>query len=379
MPVSSSCSIYHSYDFLQRICAQIVEGDEELTIMNFLLGCGESNLFAYSWPGARPGSKVWNGLFYTIRKPPFSKAKLADVDYSVDFSTCTTPADRVAVIATAPLTVDEEWKEFKRGQLLMFDRGLAFSEAFEVSEVEKQGRGLFSRVMPKCTPNSPTHYHHDIPSMLRRLVDCVASSKQCDGTWAKRGADIGCGTGCSGLSFRSCCEHLTGVDLSPEMLDKARDRGCYDELVVGNIECVLRKHPKFGKRCKNATHGALAYTNFNLIFACNVFVYIKDMKNVFSDIRQILDDNNGIFAFSAEFLEDADNDPEPEKPFALQRCARYAHKRWYLEQSVAEWGFVTKKFEATPSPIRKHDGMDVYGVLVVLVGGKEEDIKNDAI
>mmetsp|Transcript_11138 Transcript_11138/g.23480 ORF Transcript_11138/g.23480 Transcript_11138/m.23480 type:complete len:537 (+) Transcript_11138:225-1835(+) len=354
------------YEFLQRICAQIVEGDEELTILNFLLGCGESNLFAYSWPGARPGSKVWNGLFYTIRRPPFSKAKLADVDYSVDFSTCTTPNDRVAVIATAPLTVDEEWKEFKRGQLLMFDRGLAFSEAFEVSEVEKQGRGLFSRVMPKCTPASP---RHDIPSMLRQLVDDVtANDTGREEVWAKRGADIGCGGGCSGLSFRSCCERLIGVDLSPEMVDKARNRGCYDELVVGNIECVLRKHPKFGKRCKNATHGALAYTTFNLVFACNVFIYIKDLMNVFSDIREILDSNNGVFAFSAEMLDAKDNDPEPEQPYALQRCARYAHKRWYIEECARQWGFATKKFQPTATPLRQHDGMDVYGVLVVLVG-----------
>ena len=103
----------------------------------------------YSWPGVRPGSSVWNGLYYTIRRPPCSTAKLADVDYSVDFTKVTTPSDRVAVIATIPLTVNEEWTEFKRGWLLMFDNVLPYLELYDCQEVEQQGRGLFSRVLER--------------------------------------------------------------------------------------------------------------------------------------------------------------------------------------------------------------------------------------
>jgi len=364
------------YETLQKLCAQIVEGDEELTILNFLLGCGEFNLFAYSWPGARPGSKVWNGLWYTIRTPPFSMAQLTDVDYSVDFSKCTTAADRVAVIATAPLTTNEKWKEFSRGELVMFNSGLAFSTVYETQEVEREGQGLLSRVIPKCISNSPRKNFFDIPKQLRKLVDDVvtAQGRTIDG-WADKGADVGCGTGCSGLSFQSCCRHLTGVDLSQSMLDKAKHRGCYQEVVCGNVECVLRKHPKFGKRCKNATHGALAYTMFDLIVGCNVCPYVKDLENVFSDIREILN-NGGVFAFSAEFLEENENDPEPEQPYALQRCARYAHRKWYLEQSAKKVGFRTRDFQTSPTPLRKHNGVDVYGVLVVLtVEEEEEEVK----
>lgn len=109
---------------------------------------------------------------------------------------------------------------------------------------------------------------------------------------------------------------------------------------------------------------------FDLIVGCNVAPYVKDLANVFSDIREILNDR-GVFAFSAEFLEENENDPEPEKPYALQRCARYAHKKWYLEQSAKKVGFQTKQFQTSPSPLRKHDGVDVYGVLMVLT--VEED------
>jgi len=369
------------YETLQRLCAQLVEGDEDSTILNFLLGCGQYTLFAYSWPGSRPGSKVWNGLYYTVRKHPFSNALLKDVDYAVDFAKCTDPNDRVAVIATAPLTENEDWKEFKRGELLMFDGGLAFSELYDCHEVEQQGRGLFSRVIQRVC-QSPQYC--DTPTQLRMLVDREISSRIPTPTsdknhnpstsattkqppWAAKGADLGCGAGCSGIAFRSLTQHMVGVDLSPEMVDKARQRECYDELVIGNVECVLRQQPKFGKRCDNPNHGVLARQNFDLIFACNVFVYIEDLRNVFDDIRKILN-KGGIFAFSAEIFEQDKNEGEgnDEKPWALQSCARYAHKRWYLEESAKEFGFETRSFEVYPLQ-RKHDGRDVYNALVVLI------------
>lgn len=133
------------HGFLSRICREIIKGDEESTIFNFLLGCGEYTLFAYSWPGRRPGSKVWNGLHYLIRSTPFQSASLIDVDYSIDFAEVTTPSDRVAVITTKPLTTEEGWTEFKRGELLMFDKGLPYKSPSCCETVEKEGRGLRSK------------------------------------------------------------------------------------------------------------------------------------------------------------------------------------------------------------------------------------------
>ena len=42
-----------------------------------------------------------------------------------------------------------------------------------------------------------------------------------------------------GLSFRSLCTHMTGIDLSPYMVDRAAERGCYNVLAVGNAESVV--------------------------------------------------------------------------------------------------------------------------------------------
>jgi glutamine amidotransferase len=79
---------------------------------NFLLGDGV-HLFA------RCATK----LSYIIRKAPFKQATLADDDVVVDFAEVTTPDDRVAIVATAPLTRDEQWTIGKPGTLWVFRGG----------------------------------------------------------------------------------------------------------------------------------------------------------------------------------------------------------------------------------------------------------------
>lgn len=79
---------------------------------NFLLGDG-SHLFA------RCGTR----LSHIIRKAPFGTALLQDEDVSVDFSRVTTPSDRVAVVATVPLTKNEVWCTAAPGDLWVFKRG----------------------------------------------------------------------------------------------------------------------------------------------------------------------------------------------------------------------------------------------------------------
>ncbi|GGY24141.1 class II glutamine amidotransferase [Paludibacterium paludis] len=79
---------------------------------NFMLSNGDI-LFAH-------GSTQ---LHYIVRQAPFTKAHLVDDDVTVDFASVTTPDDRVAVIATQPLTDDEAWTPFEAGQLMLFRDG----------------------------------------------------------------------------------------------------------------------------------------------------------------------------------------------------------------------------------------------------------------
>lgn len=141
-------SLPELYKTLHALCQEIVAYDPQGTILNFLCTCGPHVLWVYSWPGKRPGSDTWNGLHYTIREPPFSKCHLADMDYTVDFSLVTNDNDRVAVVATAPLTDDEEWVELQPGELLLLDEGLPRVSPQELAYTEQIGHGLNTTVLP---------------------------------------------------------------------------------------------------------------------------------------------------------------------------------------------------------------------------------------
>jgi glutamine amidotransferase len=62
-------------------------------------------------------------LHHVERRHPFAHAQLADEDLSVDFSSVTTPADRVALVVTTPLTTNEAWTAFAPGELKVFVDG----------------------------------------------------------------------------------------------------------------------------------------------------------------------------------------------------------------------------------------------------------------
>jgi predicted glutamine amidotransferase len=62
-------------------------------------------------------------LHYIVRKAPFAAAHLIDRDVTVDFNELTTPSDRVAVIATTPLTDNEVWTPIATDRLMVFHDG----------------------------------------------------------------------------------------------------------------------------------------------------------------------------------------------------------------------------------------------------------------
>ncbi len=75
-------------------------------------------------------------LYYIIRKAPFTTASLKDQEMTVDFNSVTTATDRVAVIATLPLTANESWLEMKPGTLGMFHLGDLIAESETVVGVK---------------------------------------------------------------------------------------------------------------------------------------------------------------------------------------------------------------------------------------------------
>jgi glutamine amidotransferase len=94
--------------FLSKICDEI----SSYGTFNMMLSNGEA-LFVH----------CSTKLHYIVRQHPFNTAALSDEDISVDFSTVTTPQDRVAVIVTEPLTTNEKWTQMQAKELLIFKDG----------------------------------------------------------------------------------------------------------------------------------------------------------------------------------------------------------------------------------------------------------------
>jgi len=148
--------------------------------------------------------------------------------------------------------------------------------------------------------------------------------------------DLGCGTGLSGAALRGLARQLTGVDLSPRMLARARERGFYDRLIEGDIVQVL------------AGQGA----SFDLVVAADVFVYIGDLEAVVASAGQVLRPG-GWLAFSVETLSEGE--------YRLQPTGRYAHAPAYIEALAQRHGFARVAEQAVT--LRVEQGRPVAGEL----------------
>ena len=101
-----------SVEELTTTLAELLPLPAQHGTFNMLLSNGQA-LWAHA------STKLWS----LVRQHPFGAATLADDDLSVDFAALTTPNDRVALIATEPLTKGETWSPFAVGELRVFRHG----------------------------------------------------------------------------------------------------------------------------------------------------------------------------------------------------------------------------------------------------------------
>jgi predicted glutamine amidotransferase len=101
-----------SVDELTHTLAELLPRPAAHGTFNALLSNGQA-LWAY----------CTTRLCSVERRHPFGAATLADEDLAVDFAALTQPTDRIAVVATAPLTCDEAWHPFESGELRVFVGG----------------------------------------------------------------------------------------------------------------------------------------------------------------------------------------------------------------------------------------------------------------
>jgi len=151
--------------------------------------------------------------------------------------------------------------------------------------------------------------------------------------------DLGCGTGLMGAALRGQVDRLAGVDLSPAMIAKARERGLYDRLIIGDATAALKDEPPGG---------------FDLILGADALVYIGDLAPLFAAAADALAPK-GLFAFSVE-LFDGDG-------FKLKPTMRFAHSRLYVEAAAREAGF--RPLLVRLASTRRELGADAPGLICV--------------
>ena len=152
--------------------------------------------------------------------------------------------------------------------------------------------------------------------------------------------DLGCGTGLCGPLFRKHARLLKGVDLSPGMLVRARERNIYDELVEGDLTLGL----------------GTARDVYDMVVAADVFVYVGELRQVFEATTRTLKPG-GLFAFSVE-AEEGDGG------FVLRPTGRYAHSIGYIRKLAEADGL--RELHLEESVLRMDKGQPINGYIVVL-------------
>lgn len=98
---------------LCRFIRELADDLAGLGIFNMLLTEGRT-LYCY----------CTTNLAWLTRRSPFGHATLVDEDLTVDFAQETTPNDVVTVIASRPLTADENWIVMPRNGFIAFRNGV---------------------------------------------------------------------------------------------------------------------------------------------------------------------------------------------------------------------------------------------------------------
>jgi len=119
--------------------------------------------------------------------------------------------------------------------------------------------------------------------------------------------DLGCGTGLCGQLLHGFSRSLIGIDLSPNMLDIARKKSFYDDLICADI-CVLQEAFKH---------------QIDFILTADTLPYIGDLDPVFKVVQQYLKPGGyWIFSIEENFSDD----------YVLTQSARFSHHPDYIDR-----------------------------------------------
>jgi len=159
--------------------------------------------------------------------------------------------------------------------------------------------------------------------------------------------DIGCGTGLDGALVRPLAVRLDGVDLSPAMLEKARDKRVYDGLYQADILSFLSEHKD----------------RYDAILGAATLIHFGDLRAAVDAAATSLRDL-GLFIFTL-FPDDASSDFAVARNDRLAQSGCFSHSPAYVERLASQSGFSVRALEKVIHEYDQ-DNNPIPGLLVVL-------------
>jgi predicted TPR repeat methyltransferase len=242
--------------------------------------------------------------------------------------------------------IDAAVAAFSRAQSL--DTAEAFGARLRIARLRGDSpdtapAGYVRALFDQYAPRFETHLVHTLdyraPELLREAI-----ARICDERGRPRMidhcVDLGCGTGLAARAMQDIVRCFSGVDLSPAMVRQAQASGLYRSLEAGDLVRFLE---------------AMDPATADLVLAADVFVYIGDLRPVFSECARVLA-CGGLFAFTVQ--------SHSGEGFILGDDLRFAHAEPYLQRLALACGLEVALLE--PSSTRQDRGAPVPGLLAVL-------------
>jgi predicted TPR repeat methyltransferase len=168
---------------------------------------------------------------------------------------------------------------------------------------------LYARFSEFYEDNMCDDLEYEAPLRIREQLERLSRSEAELNT-----LELGCGTGLAGRVLRPYAGHLTGVDLSPDMITRcAKHEGLYDELHVTEITSFLARQIDIDK-------------SYDLVVACDTLIYFGDLGQVIEPVSKLLKEH-GLLLFTTEKGD--------MLPFKLTDSGRYSHTESHIRAIAA--------------------------------------------
>ena len=151
--------------------------------------------------------------------------------------------------------------------------------------------------------------------------------------------ELGCGSGLCGSKFADISDRLIGTDISPGMLEGARQKDVYTELYEADLIDALDNYED----------------EIDLVIAMDVLCFFGDLTDIFQRTRRALHDD-GLFGFSVV-------KPKSDASWELQEYGHFVHSTEHIRNVAVSTG-CTELF-IDELPLRKEMNEDQYGYVCV--------------